>query len=258
MITKSTAVFAVSDLPKSVAFYRDVLGFKQQWLWDDPPTFGCIGLGSVEVFLSEDRELNGRTEGLMHCFYVEDIEALYALHKSRNANILSALQNQPWGLREYTVRDLDGYHLRFGGPAKHERPPTGTDTLPQYIQVAKGVPTSEQYIDLFHSVGWPVHRESITAALKNTFLGFMATDTRNGQIVGMARVFGDGSYFMLWDVIVRPSHQGQKIGTALVEAALEALRERAHPGAFLGLFTSRYGFYERMGFKPGGGMQLAL
>jgi predicted N-acetyltransferase YhbS len=95
-------------------------------------------------------------------------------------------------------------------------------------------------------------------ALKNTFLGVIATDTRDGQIVGMTRVFGDGCYFMLWDVIVRPSHQGQKIGTALVEGALRALRERVHPGAFVGLFTSRSGFYQRMGFKEGRGMQLAL
>jgi predicted N-acetyltransferase YhbS len=87
----------------------------------------------------------------------------------------------------------------------------------------------------------------------------VAKDTRDGQTVGMVRTTGDGKYFMVWDVIVRPSHQGQKIGAALLQRALDELRRRGAPqGAFVGLFTGRPGFYEAFGFKTGGGMQGAL
>jgi predicted N-acetyltransferase YhbS len=64
---------------------------------------------------------------------------------------------------------------------------------------------------------------------------------------------------MLWDVIVRPSHQRQKIGRAMVERLLEDLRHAGSPrGAFVGLFTGRPGFYETVGFKKDFGMHRGL
>jgi uncharacterized glyoxalase superfamily protein PhnB len=42
-----------------------------------------------------------------------DVDAVYARHTSNGAKIVSPLQTQPWGLREYTVEDPNGYHLRF-------------------------------------------------------------------------------------------------------------------------------------------------
>ena len=54
MIDSSTPIFAVRNIIETVAYYRDVLGFRQQWLWGDPPTFGCIELGKAQIFLSLD------------------------------------------------------------------------------------------------------------------------------------------------------------------------------------------------------------
>jgi GNAT superfamily N-acetyltransferase len=90
-------------------------------------------------------------------------------------------------------------------------------------------------------------------ALTSTEIGVMAIAS-DGQPVGMARVTGDGMYYMIWDVIVRPEHQGRRIGATLLEAALREIRGRARPGAFVGLFTDKPGFYETLGFKSGGGM----
>ena len=97
------------------------------------------------------------------------------------------------------------------------------------------------------------------SALVNSLLGTLAIDTRDGQPVGMARVTGDGRNFTIWDVIVRPSHQGQKIGSALMESALAELRRSGAPaGAFVGLFTGKPEFYQRLGFHKGIGMHLPL
>lgn len=75
----------------------------------------------------------------------------------------------------------------------------------------------------------------------------------------MARATGDGKSFMIWDVIVYPSHQGQKIGAAMVQRVLDELRRSgAPPGAFVGLFTGRPGFYETLGFTKDLGMHRAL
>jgi catechol 2,3-dioxygenase-like lactoylglutathione lyase family enzyme/GNAT superfamily N-acetyltransferase len=259
VIATSTAVFAVTNLEDTIRFYCTVLGFRQQWLWGDPPDFGCVGLGRVEVFLCLQPELAGKTDGLMHCFFVDDVQALHEAHVAAGAPIVSPLENKPWNLREYTVRDPNGYRLRFAGPSTYEPPATALDALPGYVRIDAGLPDYETYASLFASVGWAVDEAPMRAALTQTYAGVLAADTRDGQTIGMARATGDGRYFMLWDLIVRPSHQGRKIGAAMVQRLLEELRARGAPqGAFVGLFTGRPGFYESLEFKSGGGMHRAL
>jgi len=259
MITKSTAVLAVADIRETVAFYRDRLGFAERWLWGDPPTFGCIASGSIEVFLCHEPNLTRHIEGHQHYFWTEDADALHLQHVTAGAPIIRPIENKPWDVREYTVRDCNGYHLRFGGPTTYERPVTGSDALPAHIRIDAGVPDYDTYASLFRSVNWEVEEETMRRALTQTTAGAVATDARNGQVVGMVRATGDGRYYMLWDVIVRPSHQGQKIGAAIVERALEELRRQGAPkGAFVGLFTGRPGFYEKLGFSRMGGLSRQL
>ena len=258
-ISKSTAVLAAADLRETVRFYCDVLGFKEHWLWGEPPSFGCIGLGHAELFLCEQPELAAHVAGHMHCFDVDDVQALYDQHVAAQAPIVSPLETKPWSVREYTVRDPSGYHLRFMGPSVQERPAAVVESLPSWIGIDIRVPDYATYASLFASVNWTLNEPAMRAALTNTFAAVLATDRRDGQVVGMARATGDGKYFMLWDVIVRPSHQGQKIGKALVQRLLDELRQRGVPkGAFVGLFTGRQGFYETLGFRTAGGMELTL
>lgn len=261
MTCTSTAVLACRDVAETVNFYTGVLGFRQHWLWEDPPTFACVGMGGAELFLCLQPDLTAKIEGHMHCFNVEeDLAALYARHERAGAPIVSPLENKPWGVREYTIRDCNGYHVRFTGPQTYDRPAATADALPSHIQVVVKAPTIEEYVDLSASVGWARHRPSMEQALRNTLIGIVAIDTRNGDTpVGMVRCTGDGKYYMLWDVIVRPSHQGQKIGTAMVDAALVELRRIGAPeGAFVGLFTGKPGFYERLRFKKDFAMHRAL
>ena len=51
-----------------------------------------------------------------------------------------------------------------------------------------------------------------------------------------------------------PSHQNQRIGTALVETAIRWLCASVPGGAFVGLFTTKPAFYERLGFLKDIGM----
>ena len=259
MITRSTAVLACADVQQTADFYCQTLGFKQHWLWEDPPRFGAIGMGQAQLFLQLRPDLVGKVEGHQHCFDVDDVETLNAQHQAGGAQVVAPIENKPWGVREYTVRDCNGYHLRFMGALKYERPPTATDTLPAHVKLDVRVPSIEEYVDLCASVGWARHRPSMQDALDHTLVGVVATDTRQQETVGMVRATGDGRYYMIWDVIVRPRCQGQKIGTAMVETLLAEMRRRGAPqGAFVGLFTAKYGFYEKLGFKKDLGMHLAL
>ena len=49
----------------------------------------------------------------MHWVYAEDIDASYQELKSLGANIVEPLEKKPWGLRQFTVEDLDGNLFYF-------------------------------------------------------------------------------------------------------------------------------------------------
>lgn len=45
--------------------------------------------------------------------FAEDIDATYGELKSLGANIVEPLETKPWGLRQFTVEDLDGNRFYF-------------------------------------------------------------------------------------------------------------------------------------------------
>jgi uncharacterized glyoxalase superfamily protein PhnB len=45
--------------------------------------------------------------------FAADIDATYAELQSRGARIVEPLERKPWGLRQFTVEDLDGNRLYF-------------------------------------------------------------------------------------------------------------------------------------------------
>ena len=44
----------------------------------------------------------------MHWVFAPDIDATYHELKSSGANIVEPLEKKPWGLRQFTLEDLDG------------------------------------------------------------------------------------------------------------------------------------------------------
>jgi hypothetical protein len=50
-LTRSEAILAVSDVVATTRYYRDVLGFADEWTWGEPPDFGGVRWGKVGVML---------------------------------------------------------------------------------------------------------------------------------------------------------------------------------------------------------------
>jgi catechol 2,3-dioxygenase-like lactoylglutathione lyase family enzyme len=262
ILKSSEAILAVADVAATVRFYRDVLGFEGEWLWENPPTFGGVRWGAVQVMLCRQPELARNVEGHQHFFFCDDIDALHQRHQAANAPIVSKLENKPWGVREYTVRDINGYHLRFAGPQKYERPASARSTLPSFIKLEERLPTVEELGILTDAVGWNRTAEMLRVALEHSLHGVVALDTRNPQeprVVGSIRVIGDAArFFYLQDVAVIPEFQNQRIGSAMMELVMAWLKSAAPKGSWIGLFTAKPGFYERYGFKSGSGMSLMV
>ena len=74
---------------------------------------------------------------------------------------------------------------------------------------------------------------------------------RNGEVVGMGRIVGDGGCFhFVVDIAVVPALQGQGLGKRIMDARDAWLRANAEPSAHVSLFAdgdakhlyARYGF----------------
>jgi GNAT superfamily N-acetyltransferase len=251
-LTRSQAILAVADVVATVRFYREKLGFTDEWLWGEPPDFGGVQWGSVGVMFCLQPALAAKVEGHQHAFMVSGIDQLHERHRQSGVQVLSPLEAKPWGLREYTVRDPNGYHLRFGEPLIAPAQSGTARNLPENVRLVERLPTVEEYETLVLAVGWGkyMNPEAADAALQGTLYSVVAVEGE--RPVGMARVVGDGAMaFFVQDVMVAPDHQRRGIGTALMEAVMSFFRRRTPRQSFIGLFTGRHlaGFYERHGFE---------
>ncbi len=47
-------------------------------------------------------------------FQIEDVDGAYEWMRGNGVKILDEPTDQPWHMREFNLRDFNGYHLRFG------------------------------------------------------------------------------------------------------------------------------------------------
>jgi catechol 2,3-dioxygenase-like lactoylglutathione lyase family enzyme len=104
-------VLPVPDIVAAVDFYTTRLGFTPGFTWGDPPTYAGVNLGSVQVFLQEGTP---GPAGCSVCFVVGDADALCAWQRAKGVEVLVPPGDRAYGLRDYTVQDLNGYRLSFG------------------------------------------------------------------------------------------------------------------------------------------------
>lgn len=114
------ACLAVSDVPAAVEFYSKKLGFSLAFTYGgDPPTFAGVNLDHVQIFLQQGTP---NPSGSSVSFVVGDADELYEFHRANGVEIVWPVTDEPYGLRDYAVRDLDGYKLAFGHYMLHAGP----------------------------------------------------------------------------------------------------------------------------------------
>jgi len=239
----STANFACSDIEETLTYYNDVLGFETTWTYGDPPVFGLVSKGAVTITFSLQPELAAKIRGHQHGIKVEDIDEFYRLHVSNGAVIVSEIEDKPWGMREYVIEDLNGYHITFSGLPPNNAPKS--IPLPDGVTFERRKPTVEEFAAVANQVF--EYKQFSPEILNNTWNGVVAHSPDN-QAIGVLRIMWDApGWFSIWDVAVLPAWQSQSVGTTLMREALALIRESS-PGANVHLFTYKHGFYERLGF----------
>lgn len=105
----------VADLKRAKQFYGDTLGWK---LHTDEPQVAGFWFGSGYLVAGLDQGAAGgrdRTEGMHIAVQVSDIEAEHVRLAERGVEV-SPIQRRPWGERNFSFKDPDGYLWEYGQP----------------------------------------------------------------------------------------------------------------------------------------------
>jgi len=90
-LNQPTPELPVADVERAQNYYRDVLGCKIEWIYPGKE-IGAVSNGDTALFF---RKRTGSFEPTAHWIFAEDIDKLFD-------------EMVPWGLRQFTIKDLDG------------------------------------------------------------------------------------------------------------------------------------------------------
>ena len=106
----------VSDLRKSLGWYRDVLGLEveREIVRDGVVRAVALHGGAVRFLINQDDGAKGhnRPKGTcmsMNMMTSQDVDAVAAHIKAHGGTLLSEPADMPWGMRVFRVADPDGW-----------------------------------------------------------------------------------------------------------------------------------------------------
>ena len=129
--SKATIVCAepqlfVTDIKRSCEFFQQKLGFSLVFSYGKPPYFAQVArdaarlnLRRVEqpVIQSRGRDREELLSVSMTVATADEIKLLFLEFQSAGVAFRQTLKKQPWGAKNFIVKDPDGNLLLFAGPA---------------------------------------------------------------------------------------------------------------------------------------------
>jgi uncharacterized glyoxalase superfamily protein PhnB len=113
-------IYTVADLERSIAWYRDGLGFTVKEQWKEGAKLMGVELraGTCSVGINQDDFAKGRSreKGVgfrIYCDTVQSVEALATRIREFGGRIIMEPTTMPWGARSFAVEDPDGFKISF-------------------------------------------------------------------------------------------------------------------------------------------------
>jgi len=115
-------VLPVADVGRAARWFCEVLGFELDFIAGEPPSYGRVrqlpaGAGQpiyLRLWQTGAREPRPwRGEFVIQVGH--DIDGLHAAYLKRGVTVIEPPVSQPWGTREFAIREPDGHVLRFCG-----------------------------------------------------------------------------------------------------------------------------------------------
>jgi uncharacterized glyoxalase superfamily protein PhnB len=121
----------VVDIERSCEFFREKLGFSLVFSYGKPPYYAqvrrdaarlnlrCVERSGIESMVCDGEELLSVSllSVSMTVATAEEIKLLFLEFQSAGVAFHQTLKKQPWGARNFVVKDPDGNLLLFAGPA---------------------------------------------------------------------------------------------------------------------------------------------
>lgn len=104
---------ASEDLPVSLAFYLDKLGFTLAWEWGQPAELAAVCRDEVELTLAS--RADAKPDGISRLYlHIDGIDDYHAQLLDAGVVISVAIADRPYGMRDFSVTDPAGNVLCFG------------------------------------------------------------------------------------------------------------------------------------------------
>jgi len=116
----------VTDIKRSCEFFREKLGFSLVFSYGKPPYYAQVGRDAARLNLRcveravIESTIRDREELLSVSMIVataDEIKLLFLEFQSAGVAFHQPLKKQPWGAKNFVVKDPDGNLLLFAGPA---------------------------------------------------------------------------------------------------------------------------------------------
>jgi catechol 2,3-dioxygenase-like lactoylglutathione lyase family enzyme len=116
-----------ADIKSSCDFFTGKLGFAIVFTYGEPPFYAQVGRDAALINLRcveqpvIDAGVRDREQLLSASLTVataEEIKALFLEFQTAGVTFFQTLKREPWGARDFIVRDIDENLLLFAGPAE--------------------------------------------------------------------------------------------------------------------------------------------
>ena len=119
MIRQIAPLFFTIDIPNTLAWYKEKLGFECLSTWLDPPVYAIVARDQHAIHFrcaeppmpNPDKYADELLDAYLN---VEDADTLYTEYAANSVEFTRTLADTPWNSREFVVKDCDGRLLAFG------------------------------------------------------------------------------------------------------------------------------------------------
>ena len=126
-LSSIVAQLFVTDFAAACAFYTDILGFSVAFTYGSPPYYGqlvrdnahiALRLVCGPVYVDGIREREHLLSASITLDTAAETKALFTELQAKSVQFHQPLRTQPWGARDFVVRDCEGNLIHFAGPAQ--------------------------------------------------------------------------------------------------------------------------------------------
>lgn len=113
-LQRAMPVLDCTDMVRSIAFYRDKLGFDAR-VWGEPVSFAIMQRGLVTIALAKvDAGKAAVSRNWAAYVHVADADALYGEFIAHGVAIAELPETRDYNCRDFIVDDPDGHMIAFG------------------------------------------------------------------------------------------------------------------------------------------------